>query len=365
MCRPARISRGRSSRSWIQRGVGRRAGVADQQRSPVAVLDRLLLGVLVGGRAVVVEPEVAVGVDQAGHDPALAAARRRPAARSVIRPSTTYRSRASPSGRTGPETSSSRHARTYPQSASGGTAQPTLGVAACRSALELVEQPGGPWPAPTPGPRLEQPVGGHHRDPVARSAAGRASATIVSSPSPGACTVRTCPSRPARTPPLARPRAPARPRRTACPRPAAPRAAGGRRRPGPSTSRPGRAADDVGAVDDERAGHAVRAVLEELGEVLGQVEGRGGLLVVDLLASGLPNGLAAAGGGLLLRRLGLCGRLGGVAGDPLALALLGLRLAALAAAGHAGHARHPGHAAAAGHLTSSSCGPRRSGRRAR
>ena len=39
-----RISRGRSSRSWIQRGVGRRPAVADQQRPRVAVLDRLRLG---------------------------------------------------------------------------------------------------------------------------------------------------------------------------------------------------------------------------------------------------------------------------------------------------------------------------------
>ena len=53
-------------------GVGGAAGVADQQRPAVAVVDRLLLGLLVGGGAEVVEPEVAVGVDQPGHDPALA-----------------------------------------------------------------------------------------------------------------------------------------------------------------------------------------------------------------------------------------------------------------------------------------------------
>jgi hypothetical protein len=68
MWRPHLIRRGRSSRSWIQRVS---AGVADQQRSPVAVVDRLLLGRLVVGGAEVVEPQVAVRVDQPGHDPAL------------------------------------------------------------------------------------------------------------------------------------------------------------------------------------------------------------------------------------------------------------------------------------------------------
>ena len=53
-------------------GVGGAAGVADQQRSPVAVVDRLLLGLLVPHGAEVVEPEVAVGVDQARDDPAVA-----------------------------------------------------------------------------------------------------------------------------------------------------------------------------------------------------------------------------------------------------------------------------------------------------
>ena len=53
------------------RGVGGRPAVADQQRPAVAVVDRLLLGLLVADRAVVVEAEVAVGVDEAGDDPPL------------------------------------------------------------------------------------------------------------------------------------------------------------------------------------------------------------------------------------------------------------------------------------------------------
>ena len=51
-------------------GVGGHARVADQQGAAVAVLDRLTLGLLVVDRAVVVEPDVAVGVGQTGHDPA-------------------------------------------------------------------------------------------------------------------------------------------------------------------------------------------------------------------------------------------------------------------------------------------------------
>ena len=53
-------------------GVRGAAGVTDQQRAPVAVVDRLLLGLLVPHGAEVVEPEVAVRVDQARHDPAVA-----------------------------------------------------------------------------------------------------------------------------------------------------------------------------------------------------------------------------------------------------------------------------------------------------
>ena len=49
--------------------VGRRPGVADQQRARVPVVDRLLLGDLVGRAAVVVQPEVAVRVDQPRHHP--------------------------------------------------------------------------------------------------------------------------------------------------------------------------------------------------------------------------------------------------------------------------------------------------------
>ena len=52
-------------------GVGRRAAVAEEERTGVAVGDRLLLGRRVVDRAVGVEAEVAVGVDQPGHDPAL------------------------------------------------------------------------------------------------------------------------------------------------------------------------------------------------------------------------------------------------------------------------------------------------------
>ena len=52
-------------------GVGRRAAVAQEQRAGVAVGDGLLLGGGVVDGAVGVEAEVAVGVDEAGHDPAL------------------------------------------------------------------------------------------------------------------------------------------------------------------------------------------------------------------------------------------------------------------------------------------------------
>ena len=52
-------------------GVGRRAAVAQEQRAGVAVGDRLLLRRRLVDGAVGVEAEVAVGVDQPGHDPAL------------------------------------------------------------------------------------------------------------------------------------------------------------------------------------------------------------------------------------------------------------------------------------------------------
>ena len=71
MCRPARISRGRSSRSWIQAVSAAepqsRISSAPASRS----VDGLLLGRVVGDRAVVVEAEVAVRVDQPGDDPAV------------------------------------------------------------------------------------------------------------------------------------------------------------------------------------------------------------------------------------------------------------------------------------------------------
>ena len=52
------------------RGVDRRAAVAQQQRAGVAVGDRLLLAGRLVDAAVRVEPDVAVRVDQARHDPA-------------------------------------------------------------------------------------------------------------------------------------------------------------------------------------------------------------------------------------------------------------------------------------------------------
>ena len=52
-------------------GVGGRAAVAQEQRAGVAVGERLLLGGLLVDGAVGVEPDVAVGVDQPGDDPAL------------------------------------------------------------------------------------------------------------------------------------------------------------------------------------------------------------------------------------------------------------------------------------------------------
>ena len=51
------------------RGVDRRAAVAEQQRPGVAVGHRLLLGRRLVDAAVRVEPDVAVRVDQARHDP--------------------------------------------------------------------------------------------------------------------------------------------------------------------------------------------------------------------------------------------------------------------------------------------------------
>ena len=70
MCRPARMMRGQVVAVVDPAGVGRRAGVADQQRAGVAVGERLLLaGRLVDG-AVRVEPDVAVRVDQPGQHPA-------------------------------------------------------------------------------------------------------------------------------------------------------------------------------------------------------------------------------------------------------------------------------------------------------
>src|SRR5689334_14984848 len=64
------------------------------------------------------------------------------------------------------------------------------------------------------------------------------------------------------------------------------------------------------------------SLLEVLGEVLGQVEGRGGLLVVDVLATRVAERVGLGRGGLLVLRGLLLGGLGGVAGHALALALL-------------------------------------------
>ena len=71
MCRPARIRRGRSSRSWIQEVSAAepqsRMSSAPPSRSSIACCS--VASSLIG--AVVVEPEVAVGVDQPRHDPPL------------------------------------------------------------------------------------------------------------------------------------------------------------------------------------------------------------------------------------------------------------------------------------------------------
>ncbi len=53
-----------------------RTRVANQQRSPVAVLHRLSLGLGLGDRTVLIESDVAVRIDQPGHDPTLSAALR-------------------------------------------------------------------------------------------------------------------------------------------------------------------------------------------------------------------------------------------------------------------------------------------------
>ena len=73
MWRPARISRGRSSRSWIQLVSGpvpqSRISSAPPSRSSIACASVSC----VAHAAVVVEPDVAVRVDESRHDPALAA----------------------------------------------------------------------------------------------------------------------------------------------------------------------------------------------------------------------------------------------------------------------------------------------------
>ena len=80
--RPARISRGRSSRSWIQDVSAAEPASRMQQRAGVAVGERLLLLDLGRHGAVRVEPDVAVRVDEPGDDPALGDELGRPAARS-------------------------------------------------------------------------------------------------------------------------------------------------------------------------------------------------------------------------------------------------------------------------------------------
>src|SRR4051794_33792462 len=107
------------------------------------------------------------------------------------------------------------------------------------------------------------------------------------------------------------------------------------------------APSDMSRAAKREHGPAGRGLLEVLREVLGQVERRRGLLVVDLFTVGSAERVGRAGCCLLLLGRGLLGRLGRVAGDPPALALLGCRLLlpALAATGQAGHPRHTRHAA--------------------
>ncbi len=71
MCRPHRISRGQVVAVLDPAGVGGRAAVAQEQGAGVAVVDGLLLGGGLVDGTVGVQPDVAVGVDQPGHDPAL------------------------------------------------------------------------------------------------------------------------------------------------------------------------------------------------------------------------------------------------------------------------------------------------------
>ena len=72
MCRPARMIFGRSSRSSTQCVSPGWPRVADEERAAVAVGDRLLLRLVVGGTAPWgAEPDVAVGVDEAREHPPL------------------------------------------------------------------------------------------------------------------------------------------------------------------------------------------------------------------------------------------------------------------------------------------------------
>src|SRR3954451_13015810 len=184
------------------------------------------------------------------------------------------------------------------------------------------------------------------------SAARCAWRTISLSPSFGACTTLTWPSRPAATPPLASPSRTS----TMSPSTSAVISCSWRRRAAPARSfhhPSGRAPTTLAPSTTTTvvAARLTRGLLEELGEVLGQVERGRGLLVVDLLAVGVAErvgGRRALG----LRRLGLLRGLGGVAAHPATLARLVLRRllgpAPLAATGHPRHPRDTGHAAALG-----------------
>ena len=69
MCRPARMIFGQIVALVHPPGVGRAAGVAQQQRPGGPLGQRMLLGPVVGHRPVPLQPDVAVRIDQAGHQP--------------------------------------------------------------------------------------------------------------------------------------------------------------------------------------------------------------------------------------------------------------------------------------------------------
>ena len=175
MCRPARMTRGRSSRSSIQcvstgTPASRSSSApASRSASACASVRRLV------DPAVLVQPDVAVRVDQAGHAASRGrrGSRRRRRARRVTRPSSsTHRSRCSPSGRTTPAGAAAPVAppgRTgqlrTPVPARAGSTRCQLGSGGRRSSARRAARSPRAGRAPSPDsrasplPLLERPLG--------------------------------------------------------------------------------------------------------------------------------------------------------------------------------------------------------------